>query len=91
MQARNAHEVGHAGGAEDVPVGPVNCVLVTHDQRGNHARQLTLSHSLENGIPHPLAQALHRVAPGLRQPLRSDVARASPHVAGGLHALLPQP
>lgn len=83
--------MGHAGGPEHVPVGFLDRALVAHHQGGEHAGQPGVRHLFEDRFPHPVPGLLHQVAPGLAQAPRRRVARAGPHVAGGLQALLPQP
>ena len=90
VQARNGHEVGHAGGAEHVPVGPLDGGLVAHGERGQHPGHAAVGHMGVHGVAHALAG--HVDAPGGRgQALGRRVFGAGAHVAGGAHALLPQP
>ena len=81
----------NAGSAKHIPVHPINRVLVAHHQRGDQAGKLALLHRAKDALAHALADQRHRVLPGLRQALGHRVARGGPHIAGGLHALLPQP
>ena len=101
VQARNAHQVRHARGAEDVPICPVNGPLVARDQGGHHpghalggclfVYRSAAGQALKDGVAYRLAPLLHRVLPGGTQPLGGLIFRASAHIARGLHALLPQP
>ena len=101
MQARNTHQMGHPGGTEHIPVGPLDGLLVTHQQgchhtcgarRGRrHLTALARAQALPDGVAHPLAQLLHRELPGLPQALGHRVVAAGAHGAQGLHTLLPQP
>ena len=70
VQAGDAHQVGHAGGAEDVPVGALDGVLVAHDQGRQQAGGLAVGDLLEHGIAHRLPGPLDRMAPGVGQALR---------------------
>ena len=105
VQARNAHEVGHPSGAEYIPVRTVDGALVARDQRRHHAcsarasgisgfigRPITPKHqALQDGVPHALAQLLHRDLPGGGHTHWWLVIGAGAHIASGLHALLPHP
>ena len=91
VQARDAHQVGHAGGAEDIPVRAVDRVLVAHDQCGQQARRLAVRNALHHRITHVLARALDGVQPRRADAPRRRVARPGAHIAGGLQALLPEP
>lgn len=105
VETRNAHEVGHPGGAEHIPVRTVDGTLVAGDQRRHHARRaraggvgdviaraiLPEYQALQDGVPHTLAQLLHRVLPGGGHTHRRLVLGARAHVTSGLQALLPHP
>ena len=91
VQARDAHEVRDAGGAEDVPVGAFDGALVAHDQRGQHAGQPLVRHPRIQGRAHRLPQLLDGVRPAAREQPRRCIARAGADVAGRLQVLLPQP
>ena len=100
MQARDTHQVGHPGGTEHVPVGPLDGLLVTYQQGrhhpgstfwGRHLTALARAQALPDGVAHPLAQLLHRELPGLPQALGHGVVAPGAHRAQGLHTLLPQP
>ena len=79
------------GCAEDLPIGPVDGVLVAHHQRGNQSGCAPVAHLGINGVLHPLAHLLHGVAPGCVQTLRRSVFGTGTHVAGSLQPLLPKP
>jgi hypothetical protein len=98
MQARNAHEMGHPGGPEDIPIAAVNRRLVTRDKgrhdacslggvgicaRGRQMRQQALAHRL--------SPAFYRVRPSAGQTQRRWVFAACAHIACSANPLLPQP
>ncbi|MDT4846316.1 hypothetical protein FQZ97_803320 [compost metagenome] len=91
VQARDRHQVGDAGGTEHVPVGTVDGALVAGDERGDHAGLAPVVHAREDRIAHGLARPLDRVPPRRAQQARRGVARPGPHMALGMHALLPRP
>ena len=91
VQARNRHQVRHAGGPENIPVCALDGVLITHHQRRNQTRIGTLSDALKNPVAHALTQALHRMPAALFKTMRRRVARPRAHIAGGLQTLLPEP
>ena len=94
VQAGNADQVRDARGPENIPVTALNGGLVTHHQRGQHTGQLAVGDAFKNCFAHALSSPLYAVpktCPGRRgQLLRRRVAQAGAHIAGGLHALLPQ-
>ena len=94
VQARNADQVRHARGPENIPVTALNGGLVTHHQRGQHAGQLAVGHAFKNCFAHILASQLYAVpktCPGRRgQLLWRRVTQPGAHIAARLHALLPQ-
>lgn len=77
----------HARCAEHIPIGAFNRVLVTHHQRGDHARELPVFDTLEDRLTHDLPGLLDRVAPAGGKPDRRCVMHAGTHIAGRLHAL----
>ncbi len=91
VQPGDRHQVGHAGGAEHVPVVAGDRVLVARHQRRDDAGGLRVGDARQDGVAHRLPGALDRVAPAGAEALRRRVVAAGAHVAGGLHALLPQP
>ena len=91
VQARDRHEVGDAGGTKHIPVGPLDGPLVAHHQRSQQASLGPVWDCGKDPFPHLLAQPLHRVKPGLAEAPGLGVSASRTHIAGGLHALLPQP
>ena len=91
MQARNTHQVRHAGGTVNVPVGAFDGILVADHQRRQHTGQLAIGNPPEDRLAHRLTGALNRMRPAVALLLRRCVARTGPDVAGGLQPLLPQP
>ncbi len=83
--------MGHPGAAVQVPVGALDGTLLAHHQCGEHAGTAPIVHALRDAFADPLARGLHRVPVGAAQTLWPWVARAGAHIAGGAHALLPQP
>ena len=81
----------HTGRTVNVPVRTVDGTLVAHHQRCNQAGLAALGHGRKNPVSYLLAKLLHRVLTGLCQPPRLGVKPAGSHVAGGLHALFPEP
>ena len=83
--------MGHPGAAVQVPVGALDGALLAHHQGGEHAGTAPIVHALRDALADPLARRLQRVPVGTAQPLRLWIARPGAHIAGGAHALLPQP
>ena len=82
-----------AGGAEHVPIRALDHVLVARDQRGDDAGKAArfgIARIAQNAVAHRLAPALDGPT-AFGQAARRHIARAAAHVAGGAHALLPQP
>ena len=65
--------------------------MVAHYQSGYQRRLAGLGHCRKNTLAHPLTPALHRVSQRGLQTLRRRLTRPGAHIAGGLHALLPEP
>jgi hypothetical protein len=58
VHARDAHEVGYAGGGEN---GPVRCrygLLLSHHQPRQHTRMARLGDSGSNGLPNGISGAI---------------------------------
>ena len=80
--------MGHPCLSEEVPVLALNRRLVAYRQCGQYAGRAGVADLAQDGIPHGLAQALHRVADGLIQQLGVGAALRHPHIAGGADTLL---
>ena len=83
--------MGNAGLPEHLPIGTLYCPLVTHRQRGQHTGAAGVWHLAPDGVAHGLAQAVHRIASAIGQPLRVGAGRCGachPHITGGAQALL---
>ena len=106
MQPRNAHQMGHPGAAEDVPVLPLDGRLIAHHQGGEYAcNTLAIlccrsslpgrSHMVEQTLAHLQARTIHgKVQPVpwcIVQALRCLSPRGCPHLPAGTHFLLPHP
>ena len=81
----------HARRPENIPVGALNGVLITHHQRGQHTGEWPVFDALIDGFTHRLADALNRMRPTAGEFDRWRIVRPGSHIAGGLNALLPQP
>jgi len=90
VQASDAHQVGNACVAEQVPVVAVDRRLVTHRQRGQHAGGLRIADTQHHRVADRLAGTLHRVAGVLGQDAVKR-AFADAHRAAGADALLEEP
>jgi hypothetical protein len=53
----------HAGGSENIPIGALNRVLITHHQRSQHTCQLAVINPLKYGFTRGLAGAFDRFCP----------------------------
>ena len=85
VQTADAHQMGDASAAKQIPVVTVDRRLVAHRQRSEHAGGSRVAHLGLNRIAHVLAPALHRVGRGaLDQPGRRRIA----HRSARAHALL---
>ncbi len=67
VQAADAHQVGHAGVAEQLPVLALDGRLVAHRQRRQHAGGACIGHAQQDRVAHRLARSVHRVAGGIGQ------------------------
>ena len=98
MQARNAHEVRHTRGPEDIPIAAVNRGLIARHQRchnarplggiGITARRVQMRHQ---AIAHRLAPSFNGVCPSAGQAHGRWVFDAGAHITRGPNALLPKP
>lgn len=91
VQPRDRHQVGHAGGAEHIPVAAVDGALVAGHECGDDAGLPRVGHALEHRIAHRLPRTLDRMQPCGLQACRRGIAGAGSHIAAGMHALLPEP
>ena len=83
--------MGHTGGAEQVPVIPVDGALVSHHQPGQHSGAARFGHPLTDAFAHPLPRGLDRVPAARTQPHRGCIARTVAHVPGGTYTVFPEP
>ena len=85
----------NARGAIDVPIDAVNRRLISHHERGEHARELGITHALKNRIAGALPRRLYRVPPGVSDLSWCIASRRfawrCTHIARGPDALLPEP
>ena len=91
VNAADGHEMGNAGLPEHLPIGALDGALVTHRKCCQHTGAARVWHLTVDGVAHGLAQAVHRVASTIGQPLRVGAGRCGarhPHITGGTQALL---
>ena len=88
VHAADRHQVGDAGGAEQLPVVALDGGLVAHGQRSQHTGGPGIGHLAQQRIAQVLAQPLDRVRHGLGQQFGTLPATHHAHVAGGADALL---
>ena len=83
--------MSHPSGAEHIPVGAFDGVLVAHQQGCHNAGELAVGHPRVHRITQRLPCPLNRVAPAVGQQLGRRIARSGTHIPGGLQALFPEP
>ena len=91
VQARDAHEVAHAGAVEHGPLLVGDRALVADRKGGDDAGEARLAERGGDALAHPLARALHAVAPSPAERVDPRVRGRLAHVAGGAQAALEEP
>jgi hypothetical protein len=90
VHAADGHQMGDAGGGEDLPLGRGNGALIAHRQGNQHPGVGFVGQGIQKTLADGFAPAFDPVAPAIGQPIQTPGSRRA-HLPGGAHILLQQP